>query len=293
MRCKQLLLSSLVLLATSLPALAAVRSAPPPHYTENGFNPRMLASSVPTKERVKLFAHIIELANQGQVRAQDLAGTLYWKGPDIAGSPVPVNLGQARKLLANAAVHGDVLAMAKLAELELAAGRPTPAMVWAQLYARYLHPVGPLSRGYNGYASDLIGRIAKVGGKPGNAVRVGVASILNRYDQSIRDGIDVFRHQQDHGHTFLVQEPRANHFDSSKLIKTSCVAEYMMGFDAHGKPTGIWPLDAFPDPSMSKELRSYLDHVYANTVEEGSGTRYLRVSITHQSNRVRRLRVTH
>jgi hypothetical protein len=294
MRNKILTLVVLALAAASLPVMAATVAAPKPAYTRNGFNPRMLDASAPRVERMKLFAHIIALANHGQVRAQDLAGTMYWKGPEIAGSPVPVNLVQARKLLANAAVHGDQVAMAKLAELELAAGRTKRAMIWAQLYARYLHPIeGPRSAKYDGFSAQLIARIEKAGGKTDQATRTGVATMVTRFDKSIRKGIDTFDHLQNHGRTFLVRPAGADRRDSPKLHKMSGIAEYMVGFDSHGKPVGVWPLDAFPDPQLGAEMRHYLNNIYANAVDSDSGVRYLRISITHQPYKFRYLRLTH
>jgi hypothetical protein len=283
-----------VLATATVSGLAIAKEAPKPSYTENGFSSGLLDASTPRAERMKLFAHMIALANSGQVRAQDLAGTLYWQGSNITGSPVPVNLGQARKLLANAAVSGDRVAMAKLAELELAAGRPTPAMVWAQMYARYLDPQrGPRAAKLDGYAAKLINRIIKAGGKANPAVRTSVAKLVSSYDDRIRHGIDTLRHQEDHGRTFMVQKPGATHREPRNILNLGGVAEYMVEFDTHGKPTHIWTLDAFPHPELGQELHYYLTNVLANDAPDGSGMRYLRVSITHQPHKFRLLRLTH
>lgn len=294
MRCRILLPALMALVLGGLAQHAAAQTPSAPSYSENGFTPGLLDASASRASRMQAFAKVIALANRNQVRAQDLAGTLYWMGPKIAGSAVPVNLEQARKLLANAAVHGDVLAMAKMAELELGAGRVMPAMVWAQMYARYLHPsMGPRSAKNNGYAAQLISRIVKAGGKIGPAVRKSVASLVDRYDQGIRNGIDVFRHQENHGHTFMVQKPRPAHRDPSDIVKLGGVAEYMIEFDAAGKLRRVWPLAAFPHPKLEAGLRDYLDNVVANEAPAGTGMRYLRVSIMHQPYRFRRLRLRH
>jgi len=294
MRCRILLPALMVLIFSGLAGLAAAQTPPAPAYTENGFTPVLLDASAPQSARMQAFSRVIALANQGQVRAQDLAGTLYWWGPKVSGSAVPVNLGQARKLLANAAIHGDVLAMAKMAELELVAGRSMPAMVWAQMYARYLNPArGPRSAKFNGYAAQLINRIVKAGGKADQAVRVGVASLVTRYDKDIRQGIDILQHQEDHGRTFMVQRPQPTQRDSSELTKLGGVAEYMVAFDASGKARQIWPLDAFPHPELQSDLRNYLDNIVANAATGDSGMRYLRVSITHQPYKFRLLRLRH
>ncbi len=283
---------ALILAVLALPGLAGAQSAPV--YTDNGFNPELLDASVPQAQRMQHFAHIIAMANAGQVRAQDLAGTLYWQGDAIPGSPVPRNPGQARILLANAAVHGDVLAMAKLGELELQAGRLPQAMVWAQMYARYLDPMA-MQRSRRGqesaYAANLIRRITDAGGKIDKAASANVASMVQRFDKSIRRGIDAFNAEDRHGRTYLIQGPDG--LDSIKVANETGVAEYMVAFDASGKVERIWTLDAFPNPGLAAELRHYFKQAHANPADGDTGTRYLRVPITHNSVKFRSLHPVH
>ncbi len=103
-------------------------------YEQTGFQPSLLDASLPAAERSQAFAQVMALANAGHVHAQNLAGTLYWKGSAVAGSPVQQDLAQARALLGNAATHGDVTSMSRMAELELEAQQWQAAMVWAQLF---------------------------------------------------------------------------------------------------------------------------------------------------------------
>ena len=276
------------------PAMASSRTSPAPAYTDNGFQQGLLNASRPRAERMKQFAHMIALANQGQVPAQDLAGTLYWRGNKVHGSPVKTNLVQARKLLANAAIHGDTLAMAKLAELELEAGRLPQAMVWAQLYARYVNPM-TLQRGQHGgdtaYASDLIGRILKAGGKIDTSTKTSVASMVHRFDKSIRRGIDAYQNKKRSGRVYLIHGPAG--VPPRDIDNLNGVAEYLIGFDPDGKPVDIMILDAFPHPELAALLRDPIKHVMANPNHQVSGTRYLRVSLTHNAIKYRQLRPTH
>jgi hypothetical protein len=281
-----------ILLCMSLLALPAF--AQTAAYTQNGFNPKMLDASTPEEQRLKSFAHVIALANQGQVRAQNLAGTLYWQGGRIANSPVSQNLKQARILLANAAVHGNVLAMAKLAELELGAGRTTKAMVWAQLYAHYLNP---LAHGHRrsgqryAYASDLLNRISAKGGKPGEDVTKDVNAMVGRFDKPIRAGIDAFRSYRRHGNPRLISQPQGS--VPRDLANKSGVAEFMVGFDSSGAPTGIWTIASYPSADFATELRPLLDTARANGASSDAGTRYLLVPIPHYSVRFKQLREHH
>ena len=284
MRTRTLLAALTVLAFGSLAGLASAQNPPAPTYTENGFSPVLLDTSASREARTQAFTHIIDLANQGQVRAQDLAGTLYWQGANIEGSPVPVNLKLARRLLANAAVHGDVLAMAKMAELELSAGHAGQAMVWAQLYVRYLAPLVPVRQGrgqYSAYGATLIQRIEKAGGKIDQATRINVATMIKRFNSTIRDGMVAYNKERQNGKTILTQPPEGN--DSIKVSNINGVAEYMVGFDTHGNATRVWPLDGFPDPKLDTVLRYYMQHVHANSVGSDAGMRYLRVAITHNA----------
>jgi hypothetical protein len=269
-----------------------------PAYDQSGFDARLLDASVPQAERLKLFAHVIALAGQGQVRAQDLAGTMYWKGAAVAGSPVPVDLAQARLLLANAAVNGDIRAMVKLGELELQAKHVKQAMVWAQLYARYLDPEMSV-RNRTGqryaYVSGLMQRIIDAGGSVGADVAADVGNMVARYDTQIRSGIDRFRDERRSGNPRLISQPTGAPNLPPEVRNLSGVVEFMIAFDPSGAPTQNWLLACYPTASaaMAPVLRTYLDHVRANPVADGSGVRYLPVSMPFNSLKARQLRAVH
>lgn len=284
--------SVLLLILIAAPAVAA--DVPTPAYTENGFNPRMFDASVPRGERLELFNDMVKLANKGQVRAQDLAGTLFWLGSDIDGSPVPRNLGQARNLLGNAAVHGDLLAMAKLAELELKAGQAGKGMVWAQLYARYRDPsksIRSRSRHNSGYTTDLIERMIEAGGKIDDTVKAEVSGMVSHFDDPIRHGIKAFANQNRSGKTFLFRKPSGT--DKREDYNVNGLAEYMVEFHPDGKPGRIWLLDSLPGPRTDQVVRSYLDLAMANKVGSDTGSRYLKVWIEHSALRFTGLKPTH
>lgn len=280
----------------ALPAIAmAADGAPGTMYsTNNGFNPKMLDASVPEPQRLKLFSHVIALANQGVVRAQDLAGTMYWQGAEIQGSPVRTDLKQARILLGNAAIHGEVLAMAKLAELELQAGQPQKAMIWVQLYAHYLDPMKSAreqhGRRYN-YASDLMERITKAGGKIDDSTSRSVSSMVAKFEKPIRTGITTFKQQRRHGDMHLIAMPAGNPPDN--LRTKSGVAEYMVAFDPSGTPAHVWQIASYPTPDFGTGLRPQIDQSRANPVSSGTGMRYMLVTIPHYSVKSRALRAHH
>jgi hypothetical protein len=284
--------------ALSLALLSGVaRGAPatPPALSDNGFDARILDTTLPQATRLELFSHVIDLSNQGQVRAEDLAGTFYWQGAAIAGSPVARNLDLARTLLGNAAVHGDVRAMAKLAELELSANRLQQAMVWAQMYARYIDPRthhrGIHAR-YQGagssYSADLVGRVLAAGGSVEGPVVKDVNAMVVRYDAPIQQGIDDFMAFRRSGDPRLITRPTGS--VPKEYRSLNGVAEYMVQFDPAGAPVKVWLLASYPSPKLGDVLRPMLDYARANPVDAGSGPRYLRVSIPNNSPTFRGLR---
>lgn len=273
---------------TLLSGIAWCAPASPPTLSDSGFDARILDTTVPETTRLKLFSHVIDLSNHGQVRAQDLAGTFYWQGATIAGSPVPRNLDLARTLLGNAAVHGDVSAMAKLAELELSARHLQQAMVWAQMYARYSDPRTHM-RGIharnrtvgNAYAADLVGRVLAAGGTTDDAVVKDVNAMVARYDEAIQGGVADFMAYRRSGDPRIITPPSGN--VPNEYRNLNGVAEYMVQFDPAGAPAKAWLLVAYPSPKLADALRPTLDYVRANPVDAGSGPRYLRVSIPHNA----------
>ncbi|HET7300621.1 MAG TPA: hypothetical protein VFJ01_08195, partial [Oleiagrimonas sp.] len=200
----------------------------------------------------------------------------------------------AHTLLANAAVHGDVLAMAKLAEMELKAGNLQKAMIWAQLYAHYIDPTVN-AREHHGhryaYASDLIGRITKAGGKIDDTVSKGVSATVARFEKPIREGISTFKQQRRSGDAFLTAFPQVK--VPKELRTKSGVAEFMVAFDTSGKPGKIWTIASYPIPGFGGAIRPYLDQLRANPVGNDVGMRYMLVAIPHYSVNFRQLRAHH
>lgn len=83
-------------------------------------------------------------------------GALYRLGRAHPAALVDADLQKARDLLEQAALAGQLTAMASAAEIELRHGDAFFGMVWAQLYAHYVQRESP-SR-FNTYQADLIRR---------------------------------------------------------------------------------------------------------------------------------------
>jgi hypothetical protein len=98
---------------------------------------QFLDKSTPTAQRQAIFTAWNDSALKGDPDAQYIVGSLYRRGDDIVPHVVEHDTDQARRYLSTAAAHGRVLAMAKMAELELSADRPQDAMIWAQIFGYY------------------------------------------------------------------------------------------------------------------------------------------------------------
>src|SRR5579863_60413 len=88
---------------------------------------RFLDKSTPAPARQEIFEGWRKAALAGDTDAQYVVGTMYRRGDDVLPHVVERDADQARRYLSTAAAHGRLLAMAKMAELELAEDHPLEA----------------------------------------------------------------------------------------------------------------------------------------------------------------------
>jgi hypothetical protein len=157
-------LFALLTLAAATPACAA---RPAGHLAELA---QFLDRSTPAPRRQEIFAAWREAALAGDTDAQYVVGTIYRRGDNADPPLVPRDADQARRYLSTAAGHGRLLAMAKMAELELAEDRPFEAMIWTQAYGVYrgwVRNENPTDYGEHNereptlYFEDLLGRVTE------------------------------------------------------------------------------------------------------------------------------------
>lgn len=185
--------------------------------------------------------------------------------------------------------------MAKLAELEFQDKQLQQAMVWAQMYTRYLRPNKP-PRSRHGrryaYPSSLIKRITDANGNVDkNKVMHDVNAMVARYDTSIRDGIQAFKSEHRSGDPHLISWPYVS-VPKDKLT-LSGVAEFMVAFDPAGKPGKVWQLVSFPTSGIADVLHPSLEQARVNPVAADSGTRYLLIPLTLQGAGTKEVRAKH
>ena len=158
------ILFALVAVAAAPPTLAA---RPAGHLAELM---QFLDRSTPAPRRQEIFAAWREAALAGDTDAQYVVGTILRRGDNADPPLVPRDADQARRYLSTAAGHGRLLAMAKMAELELAEDRPFEAMIWTQIYGVYrgwVRNENPTDYGDHNereptlYFEDLLGRVTE------------------------------------------------------------------------------------------------------------------------------------
>ncbi len=187
-------LFALLTLAAIAPACAA---RPAGHLPELA---QFLDRSTPAPRRQEIFAAWREAALAGDTDAQYVVGTIFRRG-DTADPPlVPRDADQARRHLSTAAGRGRLLAMAKMAELELAEDRPFEAMIWTQVYGVYRGWVRNENATDYGehnereptlYFEDLLGRVSermrqKLGGLKEQEVLQQLNVFVAAHDKDIR-----------------------------------------------------------------------------------------------------------
>jgi hypothetical protein len=255
-------LGKLVLLA-ALPAIAfpamsnaqAIQPAPAPASATLA---RMLDDHAPAAERQQLFADAENAAKAGDTEWQYIVGSLLDERSRTL--PFPHDPDKARIYLSNAAVHGKLFAMAKMAESELAAGNHQEAMNWAQIYGHYLSRQSTDSRLAQDYLGELVARISK--GLDSNKltqVQADVTAFIAANDVSIQAGPKVFSgtaampHPDFTHSSFLrmnVQKPQG-----SEGLR-SCFADYLIAFRPDGAVEKTWLVDIVPNTLALDYLQS-------------------------------------
>jgi len=229
-----------------------------------GLIAQLLDVHTPLTERQSIFATFEKRAQDGSTSAQYVVGSLYRIGQLLPASPVPRDLDKARLYLSNAATHGRILAMAKMAEVELAAGNTLQAMVWAQTYGHYELLLQASTRPSEGYLAELLQRATEKFDKTKMPEVVNdLNAFVDNYDASVRTGVnetqddynksDAKVTSSENMHIFYSSPPVISiHSGSQRLA--SGFADVLIAFKPDGSVDNSWLLDATPDAGLGKAL---------------------------------------
>ncbi|WP_266183389.1 hypothetical protein [Dyella humicola] len=231
---------------------------------------------IPLDERQRTLASLEHRPRLEDPQDLYMLGSLYHMGQHAHGSPVQADTEKAGLYFANAAVRGSVLAMAKMAELKLAAKDYHEAMNWAQIYAHYALASTERDTAGESYAAELIKRIDDhVERSAMDAIIKDVRSFEMAYDASIRAGMtSAVAHHDLHPTT------HRHHVDVTPGTRgpDSGMADVLVAFRADGTAASVQVLDAVP---LTTPDDSVVAHARSMTVSpsDGAALRYAWVPI--------------
>jgi len=257
--------------------------------TDAGGNLAGLASfldkATPAPNRKAIFDVWTKSALAGDADAQYLVGSLYRRGDAVVPHVVEQDSNQARRYLSTAAAHGRLLAMAKMAEIELADDHPLEAMIWAQVYGAYRGWVGNDERGYGPnnerqptlYFEDLLRRasrrlVQKFGDDRTEDVLAGLNRFVAEHDKEVRAQLVTA------GLSPAWLGPQLP-FENAKSMKRvgvdlrNTVSEWVLTFAADGSVAAAEVLDAIPVFIHANGHRALVTQYRAAPAEKGAPER--------------------
>lgn len=153
-----------------------IRQCAPRTLEESLFNP----DGDPEKRQEALETTISAAARRGNYAySRHVLGSLYRLGREHPAALVDRDLDKAKRLLSHAALDGQLMAFAGMAEAELVDDEPMSAMVWAQAFVHYMRKYSS-SRAVETYGADLLDRVyARVGRT--SSVEQDIAQYVNAF----------------------------------------------------------------------------------------------------------------
>ncbi len=260
--------------ASTASAVAPSPAAPPPTY---GYFARrafiVLDRHAPPAARQQALAAIDALAQNGNAAAQFLMGSLYMWGPRHPASLTPRDLGRAANYMSNAAVQGNLDAMAAMAEIEIDLHHPQPALVWA-LTDYYFHRHGPLQRKPHSYLAGLLLRTESAVPKAQHAGLIADANaFIQRYAGSIEHPPETFAHAPPACRLKVDSKPwtvfaGAEGRALGPGVPHAGIVWVLYSVDAHGRPVHEAVINAFPHIGLTQTLHLNMVMVRFNAVPQ-------------------------
>jgi hypothetical protein len=238
-----------VLPAIAFPAVSNAQAIQPVPAPASAALARLLDDHTPAAERQQLFADAENAAKAGDTEWQYIVGSLLDERSRTL--PFPHDPNKARIYLSNAAVHGKLFAMAKMAESELAAGNHQEAMNWAQIYDHYLSLQSVGNRPAQDYLGELVARISeRLDSRKLAQVQADVAAFVAGNDLSIKAGPRMLAGAKNTASPNFLHQPlhrmHVRREQGSEDLR-SCFADYLIAFRPDGTVEKTWLVDIVPN----------------------------------------------
>jgi hypothetical protein len=253
---------------------------------------QFLDPATPVAQRQEFFAAWHQQAIDGDVDAQYIVGSLYRIGDSNKPAAVALDTDKARRYLSTAAANGRVIAMAKMAELELTENRPLDAMVWAQLFGYYRGWVGRAKPGESEiyfdreyathgkpvptiYFEDLLMRAQRA------LVNVPAQEVLQHVNDFVAaHDADIRAHLMRHGLSKAAQGETIDIVNEDAFRKvgvhpSDSMSEWVIAFSPDGSVREARLFDAIPDYEKARGHHRIVDQLRATAVDAKHPPRYL------------------
>ena len=275
------------LVATIVPASSPAPAAAAATNQNLADLAQFLDASTPADQRRSVFESWRAAALAGETDAQYIVGSIYRRGDSIEPPVVVRDADQARRFLSTAAGHGRLLAMAKMAELELAEDRPLDAMIWAQIYGAYRGWVRNENITDYGehnereptlYFEDLLRRVTermrqKPGGLQTDVVLAQLNAFIAAHDQDVRSGLWRDGIAPRWAGARLKFE-NAKSFRRVQVPIRDMVSEWVLVFAADGSVKAAEPFDALPNFVKANADHGLVMQYEVARTGEGNADRY-------------------
>lgn len=228
------------------------------------FDPRAASG-----DRREALAEMRRRAEAGDAMAQYQLGALYRLGRGHPADLVDADAGMAARYLSNAAIQGQVHAMAGMAELRLAQGQAREAVVWALAYAHFLD--ASLTLAFEGdprlaeerarhraYSAWLAARClaALADDEPATlAARADVRAFVSRYGETIRSSWQASGGPDSDGSRARWAPRAAVEPGRAQRLEGPGVAVFLARGNGRGGWHGILLVDSLPDARYGRYLR--------------------------------------
>ena len=273
--------------------------------TDNKFESRILLDPDQGLPRQLEEAKRVKVAaDAGDALAQYLLGTLYRLGKSHPARVFERDDDNAAKYLSNAAINGEVFAMAGMAELELRRKRLPQARLWAQVFARYeavyVAAIGgnPNPNRHQAYAAFLIGRIdpqrvrAEATDKQ---LREDFSVFLQNYDTQIRAALAALKHPvqsannkpQEELHrlgSLQMDVPMPRMLEQG--MDSPGDAIFFLGVNAKGRIEKLLVIDSLPDQVFAAGLARSVRRSRFNTAKVDTPLRWAQIQMMYDDQTV-------
>ena len=276
-----------VLIAAILPASTMAMAAPAATNQNLADLARFLDASVPADQRRSLFEGWRTAALSGDTDAQYIVGSIYRRGDSIEPHVVDRDADQARRFLSTAAGHGRLLAMAKMAELELSEDRPLEAMIWTQIYGVYCGWVRNENITDYGehnereptlYFEDLLRRVTermrqKLGNQHTDVVLAQLNAFVAAHDSDVRTGL--WRDGiAPHWAGARLKYENARSFRRVQVPIRDMLSEWVLVFGVEGSVKVAEPFDALPNFVKANADHGLVSQYEAARADRSAADRY-------------------